>query len=129
MNIGVEYAIKQDVRNNPVVREVDLEQKRDFLRTLLWAAVVVSLLIFAAWPRFKTQQSGIRIEDLRDQEQREKTLNSQYRLELEAVRRPQKIEQRATGVLHMTRPSEDETITLQRVPAPAAAGAIVAAVR
>ena len=37
MSIDLEYAIKQDIRNNPVVREVDREQKREFLRTLLWA--------------------------------------------------------------------------------------------
>lgn len=129
MSIGVEYAIKQDVRNNPVVREVDLEQKRDFLRTLGWAALVVSLLIFAAWPRLNTQRRGIKIEDLRDQQAHEAALNRQYRLQREVLLRPQEIEKRAITTLHMARPSEHDTIILQRVPPSSRAGAIVAAVR
>ena len=32
MSIDLEYAIKKDIRNNPVVREIDLQQKREFRR-------------------------------------------------------------------------------------------------
>ena len=39
MSIDVEYAIKKDIRNNPVVREVDTRQKREFLRIAGWLAV------------------------------------------------------------------------------------------
>jgi hypothetical protein len=129
MNIGVEYALKQDIKNNPVVREVDLEQKRDFFRTLGWAALVVLLLLFAAWPRLKSQQSGIKIEDLRDQQAREQALNRQYRLQLDMMRSPQVIESRAMRTLHMIHASPQDTIIIPRVPMSSHAGAIVAAVR
>jgi len=128
MSIG-EFAIKQDVRNNPVVREIDLEQKRDFFRVLGWAALVVSLLLFVVWPRLATQQSGIKIEDLRDQQAREAALNKQYRLQLEVLLRPQVIEQRAVETLHMMRAPQQDTLILERVPMPSHAGAVVAAVR
>ena len=35
MNIDLEYAIKKDIRNNPVVREIDTQQKREF-RRMVW---------------------------------------------------------------------------------------------
>ena len=35
MKIDVEYAIKKDVRNNPVVRGVDVQQRRELFRSLL----------------------------------------------------------------------------------------------
>ena len=47
MSIDLEYAIKQDIRNNPVVREVDREQRRGFVRVLGWAALAVGMLMFA----------------------------------------------------------------------------------
>ena len=39
MTNDLEFAIKQDIRNNPVVREVDLDQKREFVKMLGWAAL------------------------------------------------------------------------------------------
>jgi hypothetical protein len=53
MSIDVEYAIKKDIRNNPVVREIDVEQKRDFARTLRLAVAVVGMLLFAALQQFR----------------------------------------------------------------------------
>ena len=47
MNIDVEYAIKKDVRNNPVVRGVDVQQRRELFRSLLVGAAVVTMPL---WP-------------------------------------------------------------------------------
>jgi hypothetical protein len=47
MSVDLEFAIKQDIRNNPVVREVDTEQKREFLRLLAWAGIMVLMLLVA----------------------------------------------------------------------------------
>ena len=32
-SIDIEYAIKKDVRNNPIVREADTRQRQEFIRT------------------------------------------------------------------------------------------------
>ena len=39
MSIDVEYAIKKDIRNNPVIRELDTRQKREF-RRMVWLGVL-----------------------------------------------------------------------------------------
>ena len=42
MSIDVEYAIKKDVRNNPIVRGVDEKQRRALVRTLAVGVLVVA---------------------------------------------------------------------------------------
>ena len=129
MSVDLEFAIKQDIRNNPVVREVDTEQKREFLRLLLWAGAIVIMLLIALMPRYKTVADGYGIEDLREEVARETANGRKYRLELETWLRPQLIEQRAIHELGMTFPTEHDTLVLERVPAsPPADRAIVAAI-
>jgi hypothetical protein len=65
MSIDVEYAIKKDIRNNPVVREIDVEQKRDFARTLRLAVAVVGMLLFAALQQFRIVTTEMQLEQLR----------------------------------------------------------------
>jgi cell division protein FtsL len=126
MSIDVEYAIKKDIRNNPVVREVDVEQKREFFRAVGLAVMIVGMLLFSAWQRFEVMQSGYQIERLDQARDVEESLNRQLRLEVETWRAPQAIEQRAMRELHMVQPSPAETIVVERAPAPAGAKAIVA---
>ncbi|HSG02025.1 MAG TPA: hypothetical protein VLA20_12875 [Vicinamibacterales bacterium] len=129
MSIDVEYAIKKDIRNNPVIREVDLDQKRDFLRAAGVAALIVAMLLFSAWQQFKIVQHGYDVEDLRELIATEQATQRQLRLELEHLRRPQEIEGRAARELGLVAPSPGEIVTVQRVPSTRVAGAIVAEVR
>jgi cell division protein FtsL len=116
MSVDLEFAIKQDIRNNPVVREVDTEQKREFLRLLVWAAVVVLMLLVALMPRYQSVTVGYTIEDLREEVAREKANGRKYRLERETWLRPQVIEDRAIRELGMSLPTERDTLVLERVP-------------
>ena len=130
MSIDLEYAIKQDIRNNPVVREVDTEQKREFLRMLGWAAVMVIMLLVALAPRFTTVSTGYRVEELREQLKREEVYYRKYRLEVEHLLRPQLLQQRATTELGLVEPTERDTLVIERVTAsPPPSRAIVAAAR
>ena len=52
MSIDVEYAIKKDVRNNPIVREVDLAQRQEFRRNVWLGVLVVATLLFSAWQHY-----------------------------------------------------------------------------
>jgi hypothetical protein len=93
MSIDVEYAIKKDIRNNPVVREVDHGQKREFLRTLWLAVVVVGTLLFAVWQHYEVVNYGYEIEKVRkDLSDGELAVARQY----ERVHAPQHLEKRAT---------------------------------
>ena len=43
-----EYAIKKDVRNNPIIREVDARQRTEFLQTGgAWALIVLQFALAA----------------------------------------------------------------------------------
>jgi len=129
MSIDVEYAIKKDIRNNPVVREVDHGQKREFLRTLWLAVVVVGTLLFAVWQHYEVVQYGYDIEKVRKDLVREETVSRQLRVEYERVHAPQYLESRATQELHMAPPSSNDTLVLDKVLATTASKGIVAAVR
>jgi hypothetical protein len=130
MSIDLEFAIKQDIKNNPVVREVDADQKREFIRMLAWAAVVVAMLMVALSPKFTTVTTGYRVEDLKEELAREEAIYRRYRLELEQLLRPQLLQERASRELGLIEPTEGDTLVLERVPPSTPPDrAIVAAVR
>ena len=129
MSLDLEFAIKQDIRNNPVVREIDLAQKKDFLRLLAWASAVLAMLIIALAPRFQAVKGGYAIEKLRADVEFEREYNRWLTLQYEADTRPEVIEERARQ-LGLVEPSEADTVLVEQVPpSPAADRAIVAANR
>jgi hypothetical protein len=130
MSIDLEYAIKHDIRNNPVVRNVDAEQRKELLRMLGWGALVVIILMLALVPRARTVETGYEVEALKERIARAQAAQRQYRLNLEVLTRPQDVEARALAELGMVRPTEHSTIVRERRPASAPASrAIVASAR
>jgi hypothetical protein len=129
MNMDVEYAIKTDIRNNPVVREVDLQQKREFRQMLTYIALVVAMLLFWAWPHLEVVRSGYRIEELRLELDAASARNRHLRLELETQSAPQVIDERARRTLRLVAPTERDTVIVERVPPSRPAKAIVADAR
>ena len=59
-----EYAIKKDVRNNPIVREVDEARQRQFVRAVAIGGLLVAVLLFSAWQHFELVQHGYLMERL-----------------------------------------------------------------
>lgn len=112
MNLDVEYAIKKDIRNNPVVREVDRQHKRQLLRTITLAIVVVSMLVFWAWQRFGVVEGGYQDWALRAKLQAEEDRHRQYLLEVEMLRSPQRIQTAAARDLHMAPATPETTIVI-----------------
>src|SRR4051794_25278947 len=110
MSIDVEYAIKKDIRNNPVVREVDLQQKQDFVRTTWLVATVVAMLLFTAWQRFGLVYNGYEVQKLQVKLGQEQARNRKLRLEVETLRAPQRLEKIALEQLHMQSPSQKDTL-------------------
>jgi hypothetical protein len=127
MSVDLEFAIKQDIRNNPVVREVDAVQRREFFRLLGGAAAVLVTLLVILWPRFTQQRQSYRLEDLRQDIEIEKEIYRKNILELETLQRLPELERRAAA-LGMIVPSETDTVVLERVaPSPRPNRGIVAA--
>jgi len=122
-----EYAIRKDVRNNPIVREVDEARQRELWKSVGFMAALVLLGLFSAWPHMELMVNGYRIEQLQKEKDAEEEMTRQLRLEIDTLRSPQRIETLATTRLHMVAPTRDEAIVLERVvPADLPASSVVA---
>ena len=129
MNIDVEYAIKKDVRNNPVVRGVDVQQRREFFRNLGVGAAVVGMLLFTLWQNNLLIDHGYKVQQLLAERALEEGLNRKLRLELESLRAPAVVEERAMKELGMVYPAPEQTLVIERVASSASPTAIVARAR
>ena len=122
-----EYAIRKDVRNNPIVREVDEEKQRELWKSVGIAGFLVVVLLFSAWQHFELLRHGYEVEELQRQRAAEEETTRQLRLEIETLKSPKRIETLATRQLHLVAPSRDEAIVIERVvPADPPAASVVA---
>lgn len=127
MSEPFEYAIRKDVRNNPIVREVDEARQRELWKTCGLIVGLVVAALFSAWPHMELMVNGYRIEQLQKQKETEEEMTRQLRLEIETLRSPKRIEALATTRLHLVAPKQDEAIVLERVvPAELPASSVVA---
>ena len=110
-----EYAIKKDVRNNPIVREVDQHRQREMGRSIAVGVVLVAVLLFTAWQHFELLRHGYRLEQMQRDRASENDVNRHLRLEIETLRSPARIERLATERLHMVSPGPDDASVIERV--------------
>jgi hypothetical protein len=59
-----EYAIKKDVRNNPIVREMDEERHRELWKSVGVAGFLVLVLLLSAWQHFELLRHGYQTEEM-----------------------------------------------------------------
>jgi cell division protein FtsL len=110
-----EYAIKKDVRNNPIVREVDEARQRDLWKSVGVAGLLVLVLLFSAWQHFELLRHGYRVEQMQRERAAEEELTRHLRLEIETLRSPKRVETIAIERLHLVAPSRDEAIVIEKV--------------
>lgn len=115
-----EYAIKKDVRNNPIVREVDRDRHREMWRTAAICVFLVSVVLFWAWQHFELLRHGYRLEQMQRDRAAETEVNRHLRLEIETLRSPIRIERLATDRLQMVTPGPDDASVIERVLPPPA---------
>ena len=122
-----EHVIRQDVHNNPIVREVDHARQRELWRSVVVGVVLVAVLLFSAWQHFKLLQHGYRIEQMQQERAEEAKANRHLRLEIETLRSLSRIERIATDELNLVEPTSDEAIVIRRVtPSPVPDRTVVA---
>jgi len=127
MGESFEYAVRKDVRNNPIVREVDEARQRELWKSVGLTFALVLLGLFSAWPHFELMVNGYRIEQMQKEKNAEEEMTRQLRLEIETLRSPGRIETLATTRLHLVTPKQDDAIVLERVvPAELPASTLVA---
>lgn len=110
-----EYAIKKDVRNNPIVREVDETRHRELWQSVLVGGVLVAVLLFWTWQHFEVLRHGYRLDQVQRERASEEENRRQLRLEFETLRAPKRLESLATSRLHLVTPSASDAVIIERV--------------
>jgi len=113
--IDFEYAIKKDVRNNPIVREVDEARQRQLWGSVAIGGFLVAVILFSAWQRFELLGHGYEIQRMQQERAAEIEISRHLRLELETLRSPDRIEKIALEELHLVAPTRDQAIVIERV--------------
>ena len=127
MTESFEYAIRKDVRNNPIVREVDSARQRGLWKTAGIAVLFVVFLLFWAFQQFELVRHGYRLGELQRERASEEAIARDLRLELETLKSPRRIEDIAIRRLHLVAPTREEAIVIERVvPAEPPARSVVA---
>lgn len=122
-----EYAVRKDVRNNPIVREVDADRQREMWSTLGIAALLVVTMLFWAWQHFELIRHGYRLEELQRQRAAEEDVARHLRLDIERLSSHKRVEALATSKLHLVAPKREDAIIIERVvPAEPPAKSVVA---
>ena len=125
--LHLEYDIKRDIRNIPIVREVDKTRRRQLWRSLAIGVGLVVVLLFSAWQHFELLRHGYAIEQMERERNEELETNRHLRLEIETLRSPRRIERIARERLNLVAPSSEEAIVLERRQPPVPAPQVMAA--
>ena len=113
-----EYAIRKDVRNNPIVREVDERRLREQWRSIALGVLFVGVILFSGWQRVELLQHGYRVEQMQRDRAEQEELNRKLRLEIETLKSPKRIEKLATQQLHLVAPGTASAVIIERVVPP-----------
>lgn len=122
-----EYAIKKDIRNNPIVREVDERRLQEQWRSVALGVLFVGVLLFSGWQRVELLQHGYRVEQMQKERGDEAEINRHLRLEIETLKSPRRIEKLAVDELKLVSPETGAAIVIERVVPPAPPPASVVA--
>jgi cell division protein FtsL len=115
--LDFEFAIRQDVKNNPIVRELDRARVREMWR---WGAVLIGfavVLVFTAFQHFQVLRHGYLLEDMRKQLLVQEEARRHLLLERAVLLAPQRIERIATRQLRLVEPDPASTVVIERVDA------------
>jgi cell division protein FtsL len=110
-----EYAIRKDVRNNPIVREIDRERHREMWKATGVGLFLVLALLFSAWQHFELLRHGYRIEEMQKERAAEDEISRHLHLEIDTLKSPARIERLATTRLQMVTPGPDDATIIERV--------------
>lgn len=124
-----EYAIKKDVKNNPIVREIDRRRQQELISSL---ALVFGLLVFGlllAWQQFWLGNYRAEIAQMKVDIEREQELNRRLTLERAALENPAVVAREAAGRLEMIVPRPEDVLVLERATGAPPPRAVVASRR
>lgn len=112
--LDLEYDIKREIPNSPIVREIDRTRQRELWRSAAIGVCLVAVLLFSAWQHFELLRHGYEIEQMEEERAEQVEINRHLRLEIETLRSPRRIERIATEELSMMSPGPS-ALVIERV--------------
>jgi cell division protein FtsL len=89
--------------------------------------VLVLLVLFSAWQHFELLRHGYQVEEMQREKAEQEEVGRQYRLEIDTLRSPSRIEALALQQLHLVSPTSADAIVIERaIPADPPATSVVA---
>ena len=88
---NLDFRVTRDIRNAPIVRELDRRGQRELWRSLAVGVCFVAVLLFSAWQNFELLRYGYEIEQMEQERSEQLDLNRHLRLEIETLSAPQRI--------------------------------------
>src|SRR5271157_340048 len=107
------YSVKH-IDNSRVVREVDVERRRECFSLLGLGVLVFLFVLLFAWQHFQCVRHGYQIEQLKAEYATLEEQNHQFRLEQAALADPKRIDTLARTRLGMVTPGPQQLIRVGR---------------
>ncbi len=111
---NLDFRVTRDIRNAPIVREIDRRRQRELWRSLALGGCFVAVILFSAWQNFELLRYGYEIEQMEQERSEQLDLNRHLRLEIETLSAPQRIERIATAELGLAAPAEGGLRVVER---------------
>jgi cell division protein FtsL len=122
--LSAEFHTVKRIDNSRLVRNVEPVRLRNFYRTAGLGAIVAAFFMLYIYQHFRCIDLSFQLEDLKSRQTQASALNSELRLEIEALRDPRRIDAIAKRQLGLTQPLPTQVQDYEGV-----SGAEVAAAR
>ena len=115
MSESFEYEIRKDVRNNPIVREVDAARHRELWKSVGIVLLFIGVTLFAGLQRTALRQNGYQVQGLTEEFQQEDDENRRLKVEVEKLEAPERIEREARKQGFVP-PESGDIVVIETVP-------------
>jgi hypothetical protein len=122
-----EYAIKKDVRNNPIVREIDRERHREMWRSSALGVFLVVVLMLFVWRHTDLLHQDVKLHTLQERLANQLDQNAQLRVRIEQMRATARIDAKARNEYGMFVPGPGDREVIERaITSPQPASSVLA---
>ncbi len=111
---GFEFAVRRDVRNSTIVREVDRERQWRLLRAALVGMLFVALLTLNVHQHDTARAISTRREEVVGAQKHEAAVQRHLQVEVQAQSAPAVVASRAAAQ-RMVAPGQDSSVVVERV--------------
>lgn len=105
------FSVPKEIQNHPV-RNVDLGRQREMGLSIVFVSLLVGALLLVAWEHSQWRELEFERDRLQQEREASEAENRHLRLELEALRAPDRIEKLALRDLNLVAPKETEAVVL-----------------